>query len=554
MIFEPLVARDLEKKFFFQEMAKEMGFTALKTGIANLNSPYSNDYLNENFNLNMLIPVGGKEDLYNAYMQKMIHNSSGSIIYKNLGITAMASDYESIMHMLDVAKNYHIKANIVDPLNPNSIGLNPFAIDDPLKIAISISSLLRGMISHTRVDEESAYVAYKSQFADQAIENLSILLKEVYPLVHNGTIPTLEDMLKMLNNFDMIEDLCNELEENIELSEKYALQLAYFKKHFFKDSQNRRETETAISSSVTQLDNLLRIPNVKNVLCNRTNNVNFDNILQNGEVTFVCTRRGDIGAVGHKAFGLFFLLLMESSVLRRPGTERTRLPHFLYIDEFADFICGATEPLFTQYRKYRVGTIVSVHNLDQLGNDHKSKYRTTILANSSSKIVLGNVSADDEAWWVKEFGKKRYWLVKMDYKLSDVDYSGTLKDASWGWKDNLEPGKLQGLTFKECAYKVKQDGGKVKAGIGKIDFLNEKYKELQKDKDYDFSKYSSGIAEEKETKKKKKFRPSDITFESGEFDRSPEVNPVQTDNTDSKYLFDNEDAIIVNLKKGNSNG
>ena len=32
-----------------------------------------------------------------------------------------------------------------------------------------------------------------------------------------------------------------------------------------------------------------------------------------------------------------------------------------------------------------------------------------------------------------------------------------------------------------------------------------------------------------------------------------EIDPVQTDTTDSKYLFDNEAAIIVNLKKGNPN-
>ena len=33
-------------------------------------------------------------------------------------------------------------------------------------------------------------------------------------------------------------------------------------------------------------------------------------------------------------------------------------------------------------------------------------------------------------------------------------------------------------------------------------------------------------------------------------DERDEFNPVQTDITDSKYLFDNQDAIIVNFKKG----
>ena len=55
-----MIAKDLDKKYFFKEISKEMGFTALKTGIATLDSPYSNDYINENFSLNMLIPKENK--------------------------------------------------------------------------------------------------------------------------------------------------------------------------------------------------------------------------------------------------------------------------------------------------------------------------------------------------------------------------------------------------------------------------------------------------------------------------------------------------------------
>ena len=54
MIYEPMLARDLEKKYFFKEASKEMGYTALRTGLAMLEKPYSNDYLNKNFSLNML--------------------------------------------------------------------------------------------------------------------------------------------------------------------------------------------------------------------------------------------------------------------------------------------------------------------------------------------------------------------------------------------------------------------------------------------------------------------------------------------------------------------
>lgn len=60
MVMEPLIAQDLEKKYFFTEVSKEMGFTALKTGLATINCPYDNEYLNKHFTLNMLTPAERK--------------------------------------------------------------------------------------------------------------------------------------------------------------------------------------------------------------------------------------------------------------------------------------------------------------------------------------------------------------------------------------------------------------------------------------------------------------------------------------------------------------
>lgn len=54
--------------------------------------------------------------------------------------------------------------------------------------------------SHSDVDE-----AYKEDIVMQAIENLVILLKEMYPRMNEGKLPNLEDMLKMFTNFELIE-------------------------------------------------------------------------------------------------------------------------------------------------------------------------------------------------------------------------------------------------------------------------------------------------------------------------------------------------------------
>ena len=547
LVFEPMIATDTEKKYFSREVSKEMGFTALKTGIAHLKRPYDNDYLNENFRLDMLSPSEGKEDVYNAYMKKMILGKyNGENVYRNLGLEIMSPDYELIDHMIQVCDNYGFKYNIIDPSNPNSMGLNPFVYDEPSKIAVTISSALKAMYNTVHEEVEDAY---REDFIIQAIENLAILLKEMYPRMNEGALPNMEDMLKMFTNFELIEKMCEILAHDEELKEKYAIQLAYFKKCFYKNGSAREQTEKDIYAAVTQLDNLLRLPGVKSILCNRFNNIDFDEALANGDITFVCTRRGDLGSSTHQAFGLFFLISMQNAVLRRPGGENSRIANFLYIDEFPDFVCKATEAIFTMYRKYRVGTIISAQNLAQLeASKSKENLKNTILSNCSNKVFTGNAVIDELKWWVAEFGSHREWTYKVDLDTDKMSYTNKMGDVKWAYVDYFTPGKLQGmLTDKKCAYKVKDIGGRLMVGPGRFNYLESKYKEKQKIKTFDFGKYSDGVttATEDDTSIKKKFDLKHLDFK----DERNEINPIQTDITDSKYLFDNDDAVVINFKR-----
>lgn len=539
LVFEPLIARDLERKFFFREVSKEMGFTALKTGIATLNKPYDNDYLNTNFNLNMLIPTSGNEDVYKAYMKKMILDSTSEITYRDCGVTVMSPDREISDHMINVCKNFGLPYNIIDPSDKDSIGLNPFVYDDTNKIAITISSVMKAMV------DISKYELFKELQVIQAIENISILLKEMYPKMNEGMLPNLEDMLKMFTNFDLIEKMCKILEHDEELKEKYNTQLVYFKNNFYKDAPNKHNTETFISVVADILDRLLRVPGVKNILCNRHNNINFDKSLANGDITFICTRRGDLGATNHKAFGLFFLISMQNAVLRRPGNEKSRVPNFLYIDEFPDFICKATEPIFTMYRKYKVGTVISAQNLEQL---NVSGAKQTILSNCASKIFTGGGVISELEWWSSEFGQKREWAMGNTIDFDKMKYDSKHGSVKWDFTPYFKPGKLQTLGQKECAFKIRGSNGKPVVGPGKFNYLESKYKEPKKFKTFDFGKYSDGVTTETEDTEnglnKKKFNPKKLDF----IDERNEINPVQTDTTDSNYLFDNEDAIVVNFK------
>ena len=161
-----------------------------------------------------------------------------------------------------------------------------------------------------------------------------------------------------------------------------------------------------------------------------------------------------------------------------------------------------------------------------------------LLSNCPTKITFGNCTPEEYAWWEKEFGERREWSLKNDYNASKID------GINWEWKDTMRIAKIQGLKFKTCIYKTKDKKGKNVVNYGTVDFLEAKYKEPHKVKDYNFDKFNSGILHEENKKsKKQKFNPELIDFDEEDM----EIDPVQTDTTDSSYLFNNEDAISFNL-------
>ena len=124
-------------------------------------------------------------------------------------------------------------------------------------------------------------------------------------------------------------------------------------------------------------------------------------------------------------------------------------------------------------------------------------------------------------------------------------------DSKWGgvkydWEKYFAANKLSTLKFKHAAIKLKTDDGKFDVGEGVLSFIGSKYKEEQPIKRYNFEKFTPGVASGDDTENtKSKFDPRHVDFT----DERDEINPVQTDTTDATFVFDNENAIVVNLKQ-----
>ncbi len=506
-VVEPMCANDIERKFFFREISKKMAHHALSTGMAELNVPYNNDYLNHNFDLSFLTPREGRKSEYKNYVKDMIKfedPETGELYYRNMGFTLVAPDNACIERVQKVAKAYNMHVNIIDPTDPDSFGINPFTGKDPAKIAAIISTVLKAMNEADGGKDDTFF----QSVAQQAFENLAILLKLIYPRMHNGDTPTLEDMLAILNNFDIAEEMCEVLKKDTKLAEEYSSLIGYFEKNFYKPPVNihgyeiattygsgRKKTEEVVYGAITQLDNFLRNPGVKRVLCSRNHNVNFDQALQNGEIITVCTRQGALGEIHQRAFGMFFILSFKDAVLRRPGVEDSRTPHFVYIDEFPLYINKDVEAFFTLFRKYRCGTLITIQNLSQLSRVKALDFRDIVLTNTKSQIVFGDLTAAESEFWAKEFGNKKKWNYKttkiVDTSTPEGDKAQTeaFMSSKQEFVENYKAGKIFTLKFKQCIYRTKDKGGSRVVGRGMTDFIKGDYYKEHKMSEYDFESF-----------------------------------------------------------------
>lgn len=494
----PMCAIDLERKYFFRELAKELGYKALEKGLAYVAAPLSNEELNKNFCLEYLKPLSGKEELFYKEVNDLIKHkdeNTGEILYRNLGIGVVDPDGEYAKNFRKIANNFGMDCIVVDPMDENSVGINPFVGKEPAKIASIISNVLKGMYESDNPADSNLFF---QQVTQQAIENLSILLKVMYPTMHGGVLPTLEDMLEFLHNYELVEEMCEEMKKDPVLSQEYKILIAYFEKNFYKPPLNdrgmpisgsvgsgRRATEQFLYGAITQLDNLLRRKDVKRLLCSRSNNIDFDDILANGKTLTVCTRRGPMGSILSKAFGMFFILAFQDAVLRRPGNENTRIPFFIYIDEFPDFVNKETETCFTLFRKYRCGLVVAIQNLSQLERTKSMRYyKQVVLANTKTQIIFGDTNVEDTAYWADAFGKDLIWALSN---------SGTPEEPSTGqslaWEHIHAPSSIQYQPFKAIKYKTKDSTGTTIIGDGKTNFVEEKYYKEHPTKIYNFDKF-----------------------------------------------------------------
>jgi len=118
-----------------------------------------------------------------------------------------------------------------------------------------------------------------------------------------------------------------------------------------------RRPKNAVDSIINKLGRFLLRDSVRNVICQRDNTFDFDEIINGKKIFLARLSAGQLSDTAAQLFGTFVVSKIVSAAFRRESIpEKQRVPFYLYIDEFQRFMNLAVsfEQILAEARKYKL--------------------------------------------------------------------------------------------------------------------------------------------------------------------------------------------------------
>lgn len=405
-----------------------------------------------------------------------------SLSFPVCGITVLAPEDSLTDDVCRLCEARNIPYNRIDATpdtdgkrKKNWIGMNPFYLSselsgDDLQRAIVKKAVVFSDVMQVITDLKGKADSYFTGLNRQMISNLAILVMNTVPLLH-GRQATPADLQLLINNFDLLPAYVKKLDELDRDYQRYTFVLQYIREELLGKGRVKMEDQSRGTRNI--INEFLLMPGSREVYCAQKS-IDFDRILKRGEVT-VCNydlASGDSNAV---AFGLFFLLSFNNAVLSRPGTEKTRIPHFFYIDELPVLIHSSLEKNFSLFRKFRVAMFCAIQTLDQFEKNEITKYLKGVILGCAHIMVFGRSSLSDMEVFsamagVRDTIETQDTVTQTALSSDSPALSYSTRELS-AQKNALEECDIRMRDFQEVTYFTTKDGRPLPPYHAKVDFL-----------------------------------------------------------------------------------
>lgn len=301
---------------------------------------------------------------------------------EKVGITIIEPKGDVVRMVKEMAEQMGLRDELVyiDPLYPDETQKINVMRGDKNDVSEATVAVLKSLFG-----KQDAFFATVQELSSRKV---TLLLKELY---HDDM--DILDVLANLRDADL-------LKQNVEAHrQKYGNTdlITFFDNELLGSGQMAEKYRQFIVGLRSQLENITSNEYLRAIVTGKSD-INLDDHLRNGGILAVNTALGRLGRSGD-AFGMFITMHMQLAAFRRPGTERSRVPHYLIIDEYSRYINPDVERFLSIAAEYRVALVAAIQSLGQLeieaGQTSGRAMKRNILNSVRNKIFFGGLEYED---------------------------------------------------------------------------------------------------------------------------------------------------------------
>lgn len=157
---------------------------------------------------------------------------------------------------------------------------------------------------------------------------------------------------------------------------------------------------------VSKLASFLTNAYVRPIVAQQKSTINFREIMDNKKILLAKLSKGRIGDFNASLLGMILVSKILIAALEREDVEESkRVPFYLYIDEFQNFLTDGIKIILSEARKYQLSLTIGHQFIGQLTSQGDTQIRDSIFGNVGNKAIF-RVGVEDAEFLKREFDGK----------------------------------------------------------------------------------------------------------------------------------------------------
>ncbi len=219
---------------------------------------------------------------------------------------------------------------------------------------------------------------------------LEHILRNVLFTLINVPDATLPDVIRILNDKKFRDKVLEQIND--------PMLTMFWKKEF--EGMSEKFANEAVAPILNKVGQFVTSPLIRKIISHPRSKVKIEELMDNRKIFLCDLSQGKIGEDNATLLGSMLITKIQIAAMNRAfQAEESRVPFYLYVDEFQNFATSSFTKILSEARKYKLGLTLANQYITQIDED----VMAAILGNVGT-ITCFNVGAKDSEILYKEFG------------------------------------------------------------------------------------------------------------------------------------------------------